>query len=99
MQSCWTQDSDAMNAPEAPFFVAPHQEESEGVDYLGLRATNLAMMGELLPGINNVVIAVRPFSLMAWIAWKYEECLASSGRPASTKDFERFREKVETLFV
>jgi hypothetical protein len=88
-----------MNAPEAPFFVAPHQEESEGVDYLGLRATNLAMMGELLPGINNVVISVRPFSLMAWIAWKYEGCLASSGRPASTKDFERFREKVETLFV
>lgn len=88
-----------MNAPHAPFFVSPHPDESEGVDYLGLRATNLAMMGTLLPGINNVVMMVRPFSVMAWIAWKYEQTLLATRTAASVAGFRKFQEKVETLFV
>ena len=88
-----------MNAPEAPFFVSPHRDESEGVDYLGLRATNLSMMATLLPGINNIVMMVRPFSVMAWIAWKYEQTVLATKTTASPSGFRRFQEKVETLFV
>lgn len=82
----------------APFFVEPHTQESEGVDYLGLRALNLSMMDALLPGLNNVVSMIRPFTLMSWVAWRFEETVA--GRPTvSSKEFEVFKQKVETVYV
>jgi hypothetical protein len=81
-----------------PFFVEPHTTESEGVDYLGLRALNLSMMDNLLPGLNNVVSMVRPFSVMAWVAWKFEQGVAGRAT-VSSQDFEVFKQKVETLFV
>ena len=88
-----------MNSPAGPFFVAPHAESSAGVDYLGLRAINLSMMATLFPGINNVVSMVRPFSLIAWVCWKYAIAVDASGKPASNVSFKKFREKVEVLFV
>lgn len=88
-----------MSALAGPFFVSPHDEESEGVDYLGLRAVNLNMMNTLLPGINNVVSLVRPFALMSWICWRYANAVRESGGKAHPDDFRRFREKVETLWV
>lgn len=84
--------------PEGPFLVDPHPPESEGVDYLGLRAINLSMMDVMLPGINNVVDRIRPFTLMAWIAWRFEEGV-KSWPTVSTEDFKRFQQKVETVFV
>lgn len=83
---------------EGPFLVDPHLPESEGVDYLGLRAINLSMMDVMLPGINNVVAMIRPFSLMAWVAWRFEEGVATWAK-VSTNDFEIFKQKVETVFV
>lgn len=83
---------------DGPFFVDPHAAESEGVDYLGLRAINLSMMDMMLPGINNVVALIRPFSLMAWIAWRFEEGAATWVK-VSSSDFELFKQKVETVFV
>lgn len=81
-----------------PFFVNPHPSESEGVDYLGLRAINLSMMDMMLPGINNVVDMIRPFTLMAWVAWRFED--GTVGWPTvSTDDFKRFQQKVETVFA
>lgn len=83
---------------DGPFFIDPHPPESEGVDYLGLRAINLSMMDMMLPGINNVVALIRPFSLMAWIAWRFEEGAATLAK-VSSSDFELFKQKVETAFV
>lgn len=83
---------------DGPFVVDPHPAESEGVDYLGLRAINLSMMDMMLPGINNVVAMIRPFSLMAWVAWRFEEGAATWAKVSST-DFELFKQKVETVFV
>lgn len=83
----------------APFFVAAHPEEPEGADYLGLRAINLAMMGRLLPGINNVVQSVRPFSLMCWIAWQHLRGCQDAGVDATAETFTVFREKVELAYV
>lgn len=87
-----------MNAPVGPFFVAPHQDDSEGVDYLGLRATNLSMMNSLIPGINNVVALVRPFSVISWSLWRYANAVRESGE-ATPQALDKFRQKVETLFV
>lgn len=83
---------------DGPFFVDPHAPESEGVDYLGLRAINLSMMDTLLPGLNNVVSMIRPFSLMSWVAWRFEQAVVGRAM-VSTKDFEVFKQKVETAFV
>lgn len=85
--------------PNRPFFVPPHDQDSAGVDYLGLRALNLRMMSLLVPGVNNVVTAVRPFSLICWAVWSYE-CLVENleAEPSSTR-FERFKQKLETLYV
>lgn len=81
-----------------PFFVDPPAKETEGVDYLGLRTLNLNMMDGLLPGINNVVSRIRPFTLLCWVVWRFEQ--AGKANPSLlTSHFDAFREKVETVFV
>lgn len=88
-----------MLVPNHPFFVPPHAQDSAGVDYLGLRALNLRMTSLLVPGVNNVVTAVRPFSLICWAVWSYEGLVESlEAEPSSTR-FERFKQKLETLYV
>jgi hypothetical protein len=79
-----------------PFFVAPHPAAPEGVDFLGLRTLNFTMMDQLLPGINNLVALIRPFTLMAWAAWRFDQ--ATSGQLTSDA-FKKFREKVETVYA
>ena len=84
----------------APFFVDPHKPESEGVDFLGLRSLNFTMMDRLMPGINNVVSMIRPFTVMSWIAWRFAQGVASRNAPTvSTTEFEVFKQKVETVFA
>ena len=85
--------------PHTPFFVKPYQDESSGVDYLGIRQVNLDLMDEFLPSINNVTVRIRPYALMTWIAWAFREEMLDKGREeASQSDFKRFREKLEVLF-
>lgn len=88
-----------LDLSSSPYFIPPHEAETAGVDYLGLRAINFSMMNDLLPGINNVVSMVRPFSILAWSAWKHEEIIVEQNRTATPAVFKKFREKVETLFV
>jgi hypothetical protein len=84
---------------DGPFIVDEPPLISGGVDFLGLRQTNLDLMAEAIPGINNVTRYIRPFSLMAWITWKYRE-LAVDNPPTDQKEaFTNFRERVETLFT
>ncbi len=84
---------------QAPFLLPPHAEASRGVDFLGLRAINLQMMDELLPGMNNVADRVRPFSLLAWTIWVYEEHYRGRVAGMKASEYAQFREKVEVLFV
>ncbi|MBZ9974209.1 hypothetical protein [Mesorhizobium sp. BR-1-1-10] len=44
--------------------------DESGVDPVGLRQLNLDLMDDSLPGINNVTQHVRPYTFMAWAAWK-----------------------------
>lgn len=83
-----------------PDFVAPYVEPNSGVDFLGLRAVNLNHVFELLPGINNGTHFIRPYSVMAWTAWKFAEQLKASRRAESDYEvFRAFQEKVEILFT
>ena len=85
--------------PQVPFFIKPYQDESGGVDFLGIRQVNLDLMDKFLPSINNVTVHIRPYALMTWIAWAFrEEMLAKGQEDASQGDFKRFREKLEVLY-
>jgi len=83
-----------------PFFVPPYEPRNGGVDFLGLRQANLDLMALCLPGINNVTSYLRPFSVLAWIHWKFHQLLEQGGtEQASSKQLTGFRECVETLFT
>ena len=84
---------------QGPYIVSEPPLISGGVDFLGLRQTNLDLMAEAIPGVNNVTRYVRPFSLMAWITWKYRDLVAGIPRAAHDKMFPGFRERAETLFT
>jgi hypothetical protein len=89
-----------MNAvAESPFFLPPHKDDSGGVDYLGLRAINLQMMDQLLPGLNNVANRIRPFSLLAWTIWAYEDYHREHNSHMEARQYAMFREKIEALFI
>lgn len=84
----------------APFFVPPYEPTNRGVDFLGLRQANRELMALCLPGINNVTSYLRPFSVLAWIHWKFHQLLEQgSTKQASSKQLTEFRERVETLFT
>lgn len=91
-----------MNAslPKFAFFLPPPSSENNGVDFLGLRQANLDMMAALIPGTNNVTSYIRPFSLLAWIFWKFHGLCEEAGidQPKS-EDLRAFRERVEVLFT
>jgi hypothetical protein len=81
-----------------PFIVPRPPLVSGGVDFLGLRQTNLDLMAEAIPGINNTTVRIRPFTLMAWITWKFK-FLSKGLQPKDIAPaYDRFRERVEILY-
>ncbi len=88
-----------IHSPDQPFFLPPRVSENSGVDFLGLRQANLDMMAEMIPSLNNVTDFIRPFSLMAWVFWKFHELCVDAGiDEPSREDIDCFREKIEVLF-
>ncbi|PRY19237.1 hypothetical protein CLV78_1269 [Aliiruegeria haliotis] len=86
--------------PDKPFFLPPHAGENSGVDFLGLRQTNLDMMAEMIPSLNNVTDYIRPFSLLCWVYWKFYELCAENGVEVPTsEELNQFRERIEVLFT
>ncbi|MBB1612720.1 hypothetical protein A9978_09720 [Pseudomonas sp. UMC65] len=85
--------------PQRAFFVSPSVRESGGVDYLGLRQANLELMDQFMPGINNRTQWIRPYSVMCWAVWVFNQhCEPYCGELPVGQRFERFREKIEVLF-
>lgn len=86
--------------PPSAFFLPETTGQNNGVDFLGLRQTNLDMMADLIPGTNNVTAYIRPFSLLSWIFWKYHILCVDNGidEPDSAS-LEAFRERIEILFT
>ena len=50
-----------------------------GVDPIGMRQINLDLMDTAVPGINNVVDHVRPYSFMSWAWWRARRTLEQNG--------------------
>ena len=89
-----------VSLPGEPFILPVPERENSGVDFLGLRQVNLDLMALLLPGINNVTLYVRPFTLLAWIHWKFHELCSREGlTDPSARDLRLFRERIEVLFT
>lgn len=53
--------------------------DESGIDPVGLRQLNLDLMNDSLPGINNVTQHVRPYTFMAWAAWKASSVARDAG--------------------
>ncbi|WP_025660150.1 hypothetical protein [Rhizobium sp. IBUN] len=53
--------------------------DESGVDPVGLRQLNLDLMDDAIPGINNVTRDCRPYTFMAWAAWKATQVAAAAG--------------------
>ena len=86
--------------PNGPNLLAEFDPGRGGVDFLGLRQVNLDLMGECLPGINNVTYYIRPYSVLSWIYWKFYESMKADAKDKPTaKELTRFKEKVESLFL
>lgn len=85
---------------EHPVFVPRYRPDHGGNDFLGLRAVNTTLMGQCLPGINNVSQYLRPFSLIAWIFWKFYQLASAAHLKSPTNEQQRiWQEKVELLFT
>jgi hypothetical protein len=85
---------------DGPYLVPPFTGGTSGVDFLGLRQVNLELTAACFPGINNVTRFVRPFSVLAWIHWKFSQQAEAAGRKnVSDHDLRIFQEKVEVLFT
>jgi hypothetical protein len=55
-----------------PFLVKRFDPRGGGIDFLGTRQINLAMLQEdLIPGINNATSDLGTFFLGAWLPWKF----------------------------
>lgn len=92
--------SPAAFIPPLPFIVPPFAGGTSGNDFLGLRQVNLELTSACLPGINNVTRFVRPFSVLAWIHWKFSQQAEAEGKKdVSSDDFRKFQQKVEVLFT
>src|SRR5579883_765514 len=85
---------------EHPVFVPRYRPDHGGNDFLGLRAVNTTLMGQCLPGINNVSQYLRPFSLIAWIFWKFYQLASAAHLKSPTNEQQRiWQEKVDLLFT
>jgi hypothetical protein len=86
--------------PSGPYILPSFSGGTSGVDYLGLRQVNLELTAACFPGINNVTRFVRPFSVLAWIHWKFSQQASAEGRKnVSDQELRAFQEKVELLFT
>lgn len=83
-----------------PSFVAPYSPPTVGLDFLGMRAVNLGHVVELMPGITNVTTRLRPYSLMAWMAWSFARACREQGVVTfDRRTFRAYQEKVEVAYT
>jgi hypothetical protein len=86
--------------PSGPSFVAKLKEEPGGLDFLGLGQANFDMMAEWAPGLNNTTDEVRPFSLMCWVYWRFQQEMSERNESKIDPRLMRaFAEKVESAFI
>ena len=84
----------------SPSLNSPFTPSLGGVDPLGLRQINFDLMDLVLPGLNNVVRSIRPFTVMSW-AWRRAAlCAERAGKTMATvEELQDFVDRIEVLFV
>lgn len=84
--------------PKGPHLIQHFKPVQSGVDFLNLRQVNFDYMGECIPGINNVTLYLRPYSVVCWIYWQLQQQLESGAlKEIHSSEVKAFREKVESL--
>src|SRR4051812_31171340 len=59
---------------EKPLVIDRFDSRGGGIDFLGMRQVNLAMLqDDLIPGISNATRDLGTFFLGAWIPWKFRQ--------------------------
>jgi hypothetical protein len=83
---------------ERPFLVKRFDPRGGGIDFLGTRQINLAMLQEdLIPGINNATSDLGTFFLGAWLPWKFRRLCR---KPDFTEDgYLAFRQAMEVAIA
>ncbi len=83
-----------------PSANSPFTPALGGVDPLGLRQVNFDLMDLVIPGLNNVVRYIRPFTVISW-AWRRAAfCAQMAGKVRVTSDeLQDFVDRIEVLFV
>jgi hypothetical protein len=81
--------------PEQPFLTVGFSQTGGGLDFLGMRRVNLAILTEhLLPGINNATRDLGSYCIATWIAWKFKQ-LCSRSSDFVLSRYRSFQERVE----
>src|SRR5687768_14752052 len=82
--------------PNGPFLTEAMDERGGGIDFLGMRQVNLAILqSELIPGLNNATADFGAFCLAAWIAWKFRQlCEPDNGASFTEDEWRTFNETV-----
>jgi hypothetical protein len=88
---------DALRVGTGASFSSATASGSVGVDFLGTRSANLAMLGELTGVFNNRITSARQHAILAWAAWRFlENCKAASLDPTPSQ-YRDFIDVVETV--
>jgi hypothetical protein len=83
---------------ERPFLIKRFDPRGGGIDFLGTRQINLAMLQEdLIPGINNATADLGTFFLGAWIPWKFR-CLCLK-KDFTEEGYKSFRQAMEVAIA
>ena len=83
---------------QKPFLTDRFDSRGGGIDFLGMRQVNLAMLQEeLIPGINNATTDLGTFCLGAWIPWKFQKLSGKADFTLST--YTAFREAIEVAMA
>lgn len=70
-----------------------------GIDFLGLRAVNLRMLGQfLLPGLNNATRDFGNFCIATWIPWKFAQTHGSR-QDFTEANYAAFQERMEVALA
>lgn len=71
------------------------QDESQGLDPLGMQNTSIALYQWLLPGISNVTLRMRYYALHTWLTAEY----ARAHHSTDVEDWCQFLRRGEALYA
>ena len=92
--------SDAAVAVRDISFTSPYIPKFGTINPLGLSQTNFDLMDQVFPGLNNVAMHIRPFTLVTW-AWKRAAACAEKlgTETVAPKLLRDFVDRIEVVYV